>query len=226
MSKRYGFSNKALDAMIKAAVPGFTRQIPESVIEAAFPFGVNTAGYWGIGPEYARVNRHAKESDAGRGIIVFDVYHPGLPIVGVPNLLQSLLLSFKISREARNPRNAVVTSGKGERHIEGVIRAARNGTAIPMVCLNYIEEEDQWYRMDIDVAKILRDRDPETATGKHGVPLTLSVKRVQYPPRSGRYPYSYRSLRVNIAPATELGYTEGWVSVDGSPALPTELEIG
>jgi hypothetical protein len=224
---RHGFSNVQLDSMIaRSGNDGFTRQIPDGEIARVFPYYIGPEGQIEIvsaedraGGGWNRCVVPAKESEAGRGQPVFDLFHPGMPVAGVAGVLMAMLWSFKITKEkGRNPRNAPVTTGTGDRHILGVVAAAGNGTEIPMINLNYHADKDQWYQLVINVADVLRKHEPVPATGARGVPLTLSVKRQK---SGGRY-LTYRSLRCNFAPCTKLGFTEGWVPVD-VPKLPTDV---
>ncbi len=195
----------------------------------------------------------AMESDRGRGAPVFDVW----------NSADGRLLSYKISNEARNPRNLVVTTGTLNKrvevearewnvyttdengkpvmtdekveipasveilpgHIAGVIRGIRGGAVLPMVGYNQTKD-GQWYRVEIDVAEVLRKHDPVPTKAAaeqfnlprpegRSFPVSLSVaRRVS----GGRYLY-YVSLRMNIAPLVKLGLCKGWEPVE-SPELP------
>lgn len=227
MSKRYGFSNAQLDAMIAASGDArFTRNIPDGEIARAFPHHIGPNGVVSAAPDLAqggwsRMVVPARESQAGRGAPVFDLFHPAMPVAGAVGVVMPTLWSFKITKEAdRNPRNAPVTSGKANKHIVGVVEAALAGTEIPMINLNYRADEDQWYMLTVNVSEVLRKHAPVEASGGRGNPMTLSVKRVK---SGGRYLY-YRTLRLNFAPCVKLGFTEGWVPV-GTPVLPTEVAI-
>lgn len=220
MSRRFAFSNRVLDGMISRAVTGFTRDVPDSVLVEAFP---------------ARDDRGllvtpASESNAGRGKPYADVYHAGLPVDGCSGVTLPWLGSYKITAEERNPRNAVLTTGTGpegggvhghDRHIRGILDGLVNGTAnIPVICLNYIEVQDQWFQLWINPSHVILNHGIQVASGQRGVPAVFTTKRVR---SGGRY-LSYTSLRVNFAPCIKLGYTRGWEPVD-SPELPTRVSL-
>lgn len=213
MSRRYSFSNAAIEGMIRASGDDrWTLDIPNAEIARAFPLR---------GEDGMLLVTPARESAKGRGQPVFDAYHPELPTCG-GSILAPCLLSFKVSKEGRNPRNAVLTTGKGDRHLDGVLRAVREeGTEIPLICYNYVESEDQWYRCEIDAARVIREHEATEATGKRGIPLVLSkARRPSGKDEFGNDKFiTYTSLRVNIGPCIELGYTEGWVKVD-APTMP------
>jgi len=210
MSRRYSFSNDAIRTMSEEAV-GWTVDIPHSAIVGAFPVR---------GDDGLLLVTPAKESAKGRGQPVFDAYHPALPTAD-GSCLAPCLISFKVSQENRNPRNAVLTTGKGDRHIVGILRAIREyGTEVPVVCYNHIDG-DGWYRCVIDAGRLLRENTPVEASGKRGQIAVLS--KASRP--SGRDEMGnprrivYTSLRVNIGPATAAGYCTGWERVE-APVLP------
>ena len=226
MSKRHAFSNAYLDEMIRVSGdPRFTRNLPDGEIARAFPHYVNADGEVFVsrpGDSTEGLRRcviPARESNAGRGQPVFDLYHPEMLVHGVAGLTMPALWSFKISQEDRNPRNAPVTTGKAE-HLLGVVAACRGGTEVPMICLNYNATDDQWFQLEVNVAEVCRRFEPMAATGAHGQPLVLSVKRAL---SGGRYKV-YHTLRVNFAPLVKLGLTEGWMPVD-TPAVPSEVRL-
>ena len=224
MSKRYAFSNGVLDAMIKrAALEGFTRDVPDKVTTEAFPARDDKGLF--VTP--------ASESDAGRGKPYIDIHNAEVPISGCGGMTAPWTASYKISKEGRNPRNAVLTTGTGplgggvqghNRHMAGIIDGLEKGTAshIPLILLNYNEAEDRWYQCVFpNPAAVVMGHPPVPASGKRGVPAVYSVKRVK---SGGRY-LEYTALRFNIKPCVKHGYTKGWEALDGAPTLPTEISI-
>lgn len=221
MSRRFAFSNRILDAMIaRSPIGGFTRDVPDAALVDAFP----------ARDDHGLLVTPASESDAGRGKPYADAYHAGLPVKGCPGIVAPWLASYKITSEDRNPRNAVLTTGTGplgggvkghNRHIRGILDGLLNGTAtIPVICLNYIKDQDQWFKLEINPARVIADHGVQEATGKRGVPAVFTTKRVK---SGGRY-LAYTSLRVNFAPCVKLGYTDGWQPID-APTLPTEVTL-
>jgi hypothetical protein len=217
--RRYSFSNETIDSMIASSGDSrWTRDIPFAEI----------TGTLNARDERGLMVVPAEESIGGRGAPVFDLYHPEM---AGRALFAPYLLSLKVSDENRNPRNIVLTTGKGDRHIVGVLKSAQDGASIPVLAFNFIREENQWYRCFIQADTVLRNHVPVEADGKHGNVLTLSnaprksghIEGCKC--RAGEGPCKtivYRSLRLNVSPCVSLGYTRGWEKVD-SPVLPDRI---
>lgn len=186
--RRVSFSNQTIDAMITGTY--WTREIPLGVLRRLMPE---------VTPAF--------DSLAGRGAPVFDLFHR----------LDERLLSLKVSREKRNPRNVVLTTGT-EDHLQALYRAIRRGDleTLPVLCFNY--KGGQWYQVEFDAVSVLRQHPPVKATGRRGIPVTVSTtpracgKDDQGRPKTKLY----YPLRVNFVPS---GFV--WEPVD-RPTLPPE----
>ena len=167
MSSRYQFSNLVIDRLVKDTP--WTRDIPFSVLKAAMPENVTPA----------------TESDRGRGAPVFDLW----------NKDTYQLLSLKVAREERSPRNCVLTTGKAE-HIAGVLDAVNAGLAIPTLVIHWNPEGRAWYQLDFDAGAILRMCPPEEPGQGRGHPVTYSNS---WRPSGGER-ILYRGIRLNFLP--------------------------
>ncbi len=215
---RASFSNQTIDAMIADVKSGWTRNIPFAVLTQT----LNATDDQGL------MVKPAKDSEAGRGSPVFDLYHPDLPHLSGA-CTEEIAVSLKISKEERLPRSIPLTCGT-DRHVEGVYLSVRNNKyPIPLYVFNF--DGMIWQRIVLDAAKIFRENLPENKgktafanrvergeffreQGGSNVVTLSEAKR----PGSGGKVYTYTYLRINIKPAIAMGYGQ-WHRVE-RPSLP------
>lgn len=156
MATRVDLTNRTIDAAL--ALTGddvaWTRDVPNGFVRRTFPYRMDKAGNMGEGKALITP---AKESQAGRGQVFFDVYCDDLDG-------REIGISLKVSDfkgDARPPRNSIVCGSKAE-HLFGLLLAAGDGATLPVIQF-WQDAAGQWWRCAFDAGRVMRE---------HGVNLT------------------------------------------------------